>query len=291
MAIPTSRQEEAGLAPGNPTLQSYGSLQAAYDHFNERLFGGQLPSCLLTLQRHHRAYGYYCAERFQSLGEGHVTDEIALNPEHFAERSLEAVLSTIVHEMVHLWQNHFGRRPRRCYHDRQWAAKMEEVGLMPTATGRPGGKRTGQRVTHLVVSGGPFQLACQALLERPVLYQDRLWMWVLEGLRRAEDPNSNSRELAGEREGNEASAWPLPGPVRPSSKLRFRCPRCGQNAWAKPTAQLACAPCGELMRAGGSPRAGGARESLGLCRVPYKGPDELPRPRSRVWRTRGGNHA
>ena len=35
-----------------PTTKTYSSLDAAYDHFNRTLFAGQLPPCLITMQRH-----------------------------------------------------------------------------------------------------------------------------------------------------------------------------------------------------------------------------------------------
>ena len=50
-----------------PTQETYNELQMAYDHFNERLFGGQLPSCLITLQREKRTFGYFSAARFASF--------------------------------------------------------------------------------------------------------------------------------------------------------------------------------------------------------------------------------
>ena len=56
--------------------------------------------------------------------------------------------------MVHLWQHHFGERPRKAYHDKQWAAKMREIGLIPTATGELGGKETGQKMSHLIDETG-----------------------------------------------------------------------------------------------------------------------------------------
>ena len=34
----------------SPTLTLYTALQSAFDHFNERLFGGLLPPCLITLR-------------------------------------------------------------------------------------------------------------------------------------------------------------------------------------------------------------------------------------------------
>ena len=32
--------------------RTYTSLDAAYGHFNRKLFKGQLPPCLITMQRH-----------------------------------------------------------------------------------------------------------------------------------------------------------------------------------------------------------------------------------------------
>ena len=53
---------------------------------------------------------------------------------------------TLVHEMVHLEQQHFGEPSRNGYHNRQWAEWMQRIGLHPSDTGAVGGKRTGQRV-------------------------------------------------------------------------------------------------------------------------------------------------
>lgn len=64
----------------NPTRTTYDALNRAYEHFNERLFGGALPACLITMQRKARAYGYFAGSRFGGREGGEVTDEIALNP-------------------------------------------------------------------------------------------------------------------------------------------------------------------------------------------------------------------
>ena len=104
-----------------------------------------------------------------------MTDEIALNPAHFASRTPTETLSTLVHEMVHLWQHHFGKPSRTGYHNKEWAAKMREIGLIPTDTGQPGGKDTGQKVTHIIEQGGRFDQACTAFLATApaILYHDR----------------------------------------------------------------------------------------------------------------------
>ena len=91
-------------------------------------------------------------------------DEIALNPTNFHSRSVTDILSTLVHEMVHLQCQHEGKSCRGGYHDRQWGKAMKEIGLYPSNTGMPGGKETGQQMSHYPISGGPFAVACMSLL-------------------------------------------------------------------------------------------------------------------------------
>lgn len=146
-----------------PTRETYDELQLAYSHFNGRLFDGALPDCLITLQREKSTCGYFSAKRF-ARADGETTDEIALNPSYFAAVPLVETMQTLVHEMVHLWQHHFGTPGRVRYHNEEWACRMESVGLMPSSTGRPGGKRTGDKMADYAIEGGPFLQACAALL-------------------------------------------------------------------------------------------------------------------------------
>src|SRR5438105_965675 len=205
----------------NPTTQTYTSLATAYDFFNQELFSSELPACLITMQRHKGAYGYFSGERFASMADPkEVTDEIALNPAHFATQQPTKVLSTLAHEMAHLWQHHYGKPPRKGYHDRQWAAKMHEIGLIPSASGEPGGKETGQKMTHLIEENGNFaQAVSKLLVEHPaILYSDR-----------SENDAARKKKAA--------------------SKTKYTCPVCGLHAWAKPEAPLVCGNCEELMQA------------------------------------------
>ena len=193
-----------------PTEEQYDRFEEAYRWFNDLLFDGSLPRCLITMTRKSRSLGYFSGSRWATAVAKSTTDEIAMNPEHFVNRSTEEVLSTLVHEMVHCWQAHFGKLPRQAYHNRQWADKMETVGLVPSHTGQPGGKRTGQRMTHYIVSG-PFRTAAQDLIDRgwAVPYFDL-------GLAKTKTVNS---------------------------KTKFTCANCGANAWAKPTIFLVCGEC------------------------------------------------
>ena len=142
-----------------PTMQMYSFVQDAYDFFNDKLFAGELPPCLLTLQREKNTMGYFSSNRWQGGGK-HVVHEIALNPAFFITHKPLELMQTLVHEMVHLWQHEFGKPSHRAYHNTEWANKMESIGLMPSDTGEPGGKRTGQRMSDYPIEGGAFYLQC-----------------------------------------------------------------------------------------------------------------------------------
>lgn len=199
-----------------PTQEAYAEFQAAYAHLNESLFQGKLPPCLITLQRRKRTYGYFCHSRFGNP-EGDVTDEIAMNPQYFGERLVKEVISTLAHEMVHLWQAHYGKTSRRGYHNAEWGRAMEAIGLVPSSTGQPGGKRTGERVSHWIVKGGPFDQAADLLLTGSfrVTWAD---LDVPSSLAVGGDKNRSNRD-------------------------KFRCPECGAQAWGKKGLNLRCGAC------------------------------------------------
>lgn len=203
------------MKPKAITPVAYGAFQKAYDFFNAHLYDGSLPHVLVTLQRHAKAKGYFSPERFTGRTEATAAHELALNPDSFNERDDEAILSTLAHEMAHVWQQTHGTPPRRSYHDRQWAAKMKEIGLQPTTTGEPGGKETGQSVTHYIIPGGRY---AQAFAKLKAQGFELHWQSA---------PN-----------GKQAKA-------KAASKTKFTCPACGQNAWAKPDAALICGDCYE----------------------------------------------
>lgn len=146
-----------------PTAETYAGLQQAYDFFNGRLFEGLLPGALITLQRERSTYGYFSPERFGTHKQERA-DEIAMNPVFFGLRPVNNTLSTLVHEMAHQWQQGYGKPGRGRYHNHEWADRMEQIGLMPSDTAAPGGRRVGDKVSHYIIEGGPFDQACGELL-------------------------------------------------------------------------------------------------------------------------------
>ncbi len=218
----------------NSGFEQYVTLETAYRWLNCEFFEGKLPGAILTLNRHSQAYGYFAGKRFASK-QGTVNlveaDEIALNPDHFKREDIE-IFSTLLHELCHQWQAHFGTPSRSGYHNREWADKMLEVGLAPSDTGMPGGKETGQHMTHYIIPGGRF---ASAFAQKSFKVE-----WTSIEYPGVELPPSLGPEPGKTGKGKKA----------PVSKQKFSCPTCGQNAWAKPTAHLMCGDCQVDMIAG-----------------------------------------
>lgn len=142
----------------------YGELQTAFEYYNLKLFANVLPDCLITLQRQKKVTGYFSAERFASDTQKEYLHEIAMNPEYFKTVGIERTLSTLVHEMCHLDCFMQGLHGRGGYHNKAWARIMESKGLIPSTTGKPGGKQTGDAVTHYIDPTGLFKKYTNELL-------------------------------------------------------------------------------------------------------------------------------
>jgi hypothetical protein len=166
------------------TKKQFSTLADLFDYYNSALFASELPECLMNLSRHGGARGFFVAGRWNDRKKNTV-HEISLNPDtmNCADKKWH---STLVHEMVHLWEKVKGTASRRAYHNKKWAQKMEAVGLMPSNTGRLGGKKTGQRMTHYVIKEGLFDKAFsnihqQSLINLKLPYKPELVSKIVKG--------------------------------------------------------------------------------------------------------------
>ena len=94
---------------------------------------------------------------------------------------------------------------------------MQEIGLQSSATGAPGGKRTGQRMSHYVIEAGLFERTSHELLRQLSLTSWRRW-------NHETDPDDKPSKK-------------IP------SRLKYSCIGCGLNAWAKPNISIYCGTC------------------------------------------------
>lgn len=202
------------------TTQQYKAFQKAFDFWNRELFNNALPNVILTFSRHKGAVGFFVPNLWHNT-EGLNACEIALNPDYFADRDYKESMSTLVHEMCHLWQEVDGTKSRRNYHNKDFAEKMESVGLITSDTGKEGGKRTGQNMTHYIKSGGKFDKLYDKLPNEAII------PFSAESLL---NPSNKKKVKKGK------------------ASFTFVCPVCGQEVKAKSeTAHLVCGDCMEVM--------------------------------------------
>ncbi len=201
-----------------PTQAAYGELQEAFNYFNESLFfptlGKRLPQLLITLQRQkHSVLGYYSPGRFTSTVGKNSVDELAMNPMHFKDRTIEQSLSTLVHEMAHQYQQLHGKKSRGGYHNKEWGDIMEQIGLMPSNTGAPGGKRTGQQMSHYIIDGGLFAKRCKELITKKfsLSWSETFFFGMTKGKKKNR-----------------------------SNRVKYKCPECGAQIWGKPELKILC---------------------------------------------------
>lgn len=237
-----------------PTGQAYGELEQAYEFFNRQLFASELPSIMITLQRKKNARGYCSRLRFAQHNSPEIrVTEIAMNPAYFGIRTIKETLSTLAHEMAHVWQFHFGKPGRRGYHNKEWGEKMESIGLMPSATGRPGGAKTGEHMTHYIIEGGAFEMACQELLTTgftlswydryaPPEYVAQIRAAQASASAGLADP-AHPSPAGSEITGPDGAIVEDPGEPSKTYKTKYTCPNCKANAWGKPTLKLICGDC------------------------------------------------
>ena len=146
----------------------YKELQQAYEFYNNELFDNYLPECIITLEKTMKYIGYFEADSYRENkenGEGGKKHEIRMSSEYFAVRPIEMTLSTVVHEMCHMYCHILKIGGRRGYHNKDWAETMERVGLIPSDTGLKDGKKTGDKMSHYIAENGLFEIKTKKIIK------------------------------------------------------------------------------------------------------------------------------
>ena len=131
IAYPVAR---ATSAPGAPRRQEHThpddeqmveQLVERHQEFNAAHFGSRLKAISIRVSRRMKSrLGHYTA----SANE--VAPEIAISRSHIRRHGWTDALDTLLHEMVHQWQDETGRS---IDHGRAFRAKCREIGIAPHA--------------------------------------------------------------------------------------------------------------------------------------------------------------
>ena len=147
-------------APPNEAITpaEYRAFQDAYDFFNAQLFAGSLPDVLDDVAAPRRR-PEATFRRSVSPAAVEQTDGARTGDEP-GQLSPGAATRKYYRPSRMKWRmsgsRPTARRRAAAIMTGEWAAKMKEIGLQPSTTGEPGGKETGQSVTHYIIPGGEY---------------------------------------------------------------------------------------------------------------------------------------
>ena len=117
---------------------------------------------------------------------------------------------------------------------------MIEVGLIPSDTGQPGGKQTGQQMTHYIEKDGRYENAFKSMPEKYTLPFTSLEGDIMRSLLSGGAGSSKGDEGKGRKKS-----------LRPRSrnKTKYSCPECKVNLWGRPNLKIRCESCDERYEA------------------------------------------
>jgi hypothetical protein len=225
------------------TAQQFQTLDDLYAFYNAKLFGASLPECIVNLSRRPHSYGFFVPDLWASLDKetlepSNYAHEISLNPDYLLRPSIEWH-STFVHEMVHLWQREFGKPSRTAYHNKQWAAKMESIGLIPSDTGMPGGAGTGQSVSQYINPDGSFASVFNSL-DKEQLEMLRLRYLPVASI--APPEKKEQDDDPDDPDDPDHSGGSKKNKSKSGVRIKYSC-NCGNNVWGRSGLLIHCLEC------------------------------------------------
>lgn len=122
-----------------------GYLEKLYDKLNTDFFDGALTRPVITIQSTARAYGHYSLAPIWDVGGREVRHEINIAAGTLS-RPIENVVSTLLHEMVHQYNNEI-LNVQDCsrggtYHNKLFRSAAEDHGLVVTRSEKYGWSHT-----------------------------------------------------------------------------------------------------------------------------------------------------
>lgn len=202
-----------------------GYLEKIYRQLNTDMFGGELEEVLITVQSSSRSYGYVTCNKVWKV-KGICKYELNISAEYL-DRPIEDIVSTILHEMVHVYNQMHGIQDcsrGMTYHNKRFREKAESVGLM---------------VEHDSRIGWSITKPSEKLIDYIVAQQ---WTDILISRVRTTAISAPTDKGNGDKGVSDNAQ-----DKKPSSTRKYICPRCGMSVRATKTVRIKCADCDMMM--------------------------------------------
>ena len=200
-----------------------GYLNKIFDLLNEEFFENELSRPTITIQSTPKAYGHFSLREDTWVSKLGGTHEINIGAGTLS-RPIEEVVSTLLHEMVHYYNDERGVQDcsrGNTYHNRKFREEAERRGLIVEHSDKYGWSHT-----------SPSDLLLDFVLENDL-----------------SDILINRNEFSGFQMGGTGthSGTPITPTAKKSSSRKYICPCCGTSIRATKKVNIGCLDCGVPM--------------------------------------------
>lgn len=147
---------------------------------------------------------------------------LAINPKYL-QRETRDIISTLCHELCHVYEVAYIHIPRGGYHTKAWCDLMRECGLEPVFN-----NKSKTSVTHKIIEGGVFESFCNEF--------DKTYPDFFSLVEYSEDMNTDKGES-----GADNADKPIKRYNR--NKIKYVCPECQSKVWGKSGLNIYCSDC------------------------------------------------
>lgn len=226
------------------TRDLYSRYQYIIDRMNKAFFDGfnqreKLPSICLSINNKCNTccVAYVSPDGLYDTKLKRKIHYLAINPKYL-DRTPAEILSTIYHELCHVYEVEYIHIPRGGYHTKDWASLMLECGLNPVYFNK---SRTA--VSHEIIEGGLFDLFCQQFTTEHnkdffTLVENNNYIRLkIEG-----GDNDSGDNDSGD---NTPKADNADKPIKKynRNKIKYTCTGCNSKLWAKSGLKIKCIDC------------------------------------------------
>ena len=228
------------------SAELYAKIQTVIDLLDKRFFSGakkeKIPQLVFAINNKCRScvVAYVQADALYDKKTDTKLQYMGINPDYL-DRNIGEILSTVCHELCHVYEHAYIHIPRGGYHDKQWAELMRDCGLEPKYL-----NSSKTAVTHTIMKDGAFEKFISDFTEKYGEDYFNIVSYSAEIVRR-------TRKELGIEDDDSDDGTPRPDnadkPIKKynRNKIKYVCHGCGLKVWGKAGLSVSCNECMETL--------------------------------------------
>ena len=223
------------------STELYSKIQTVIDEIDGRFFSGtdreKIPQLVFAINNKCRTcvVAYVQPDALYDKKTDTKLQYMGINPDYL-DRSIGEILSTVCHELCHVYEHAYIHIPRGGYHDKQWAELMTSCGLEPKYL-----NSSKTAVTHTIIKDGGFDKFIAEFTEKYGADYFNIVSYSTEVMKRTR------KELGIEDDEDDDTPKPdnADKPIKKynRNKIKYVCPECETKVWGKSGLHIHCTDC------------------------------------------------